>query len=158
MSEPSPTPTASLDAQTAAQVRARRERLHLAEESLASAAAAPFPGRLDLWWAGVTSAARELAAMFEHHVGETEGDDGLFTEIEHVAPRLTNDITKLRAEHREIEDALVALTRSATPESPEDVATAREAILDVLSRLARHRFAGADLLYQAYQVDIGAAD
>lgn len=158
MSEPSSTPTASLDDEAAAQVRARRERLHLAEESLASAAAAPFPGRLDLWWAGVTNAARELAEMFEHHVGETEGDDGLFTEIEAVAPRLSNDITMLRAEHREIEDALVALTSSTAPESPEGVATAREAILQVLSRLARHRFAGSDLLYQAYHVDIGAAD
>ena len=82
---------AALDHRTTAHVRARRERLRQAEDRLASAAAAPFPGRLDLWWAGVADAARELTALFADHVHETEGDHGLFREIEAVAPRLAND-------------------------------------------------------------------
>ncbi|MDZ7679816.1 MAG: hemerythrin domain-containing protein [Acidimicrobiales bacterium] len=158
MPDAATTPPATLDQRTAAQVKARRERLRSTEEHLASAAAAPFPGRLDLWWAGVANAATELASMFEHHVHDTEGTEGLFSEIEAAAPRLANDVSKLRSDHREIERALERLTASTPPRTPDEVSAAREAILQVLSRLARHRFAGSDLLYQAYQVDIGAMD
>jgi hypothetical protein len=34
----------------------------------------------------------------------------------------------------------------------------RETALETLAMLTRHRFAGADLLFEAYNVDIGAAD
>jgi hypothetical protein len=57
-----------------------------------------------------------------------------------------------------IAGAVRALTRGGAPTSPAEIATRREQILEVLSLLARHRFNGADLLYEAYQVDIGAAD
>jgi hypothetical protein len=158
MSDAATDPTAALDRRTAAQVKARRERLRQAEDRLASAAASPFPGRLDLWWAGVADAARELSALFADHVHETEGEHGLFREIEAVAPRLANDVAKLEADHRVIDEALASLTGMTEPGTSAGVAAARESILDVLSRLARHRFEGSDLLYQAYQVDIGASD
>ena len=44
---------------------------------------------------------------------------------------------------------------TSPPPSPADL---RTAALRVLERLARHRHLGADLVYEAYQVDIGPAD
>jgi hypothetical protein len=136
-------------------VRQRRAELRVAEEQLASAAASPSPGRLDLWWARVNHAAAELAARFHEHVHDTESEGGLFAEIEAEAPRLSRDVDRLRAEHASIATSLRTLTDRRQPVTDTDVSTAREQILDLLSELARHRFAGSDLLYQAYQVDIG---
>jgi hypothetical protein len=130
----------------------------VAEERLASAAAVPAPGRLDLWWVGVANAIEALTVMFAEHVHDTEGLDGLFAEVGAAAPRLTNEIDRLRAEHRDIDRRLEELATVGRPSTDEDVRSAREHILDVLSLLARHRFAGSDLLYRAYHVDIGAAD
>lgn len=152
------TPPVSLDRQSAAQVRARRERLRAAEERLASAASVPSPGRLDLWWVGVANAVEALTVMFAEHVHDTEGRDGLFAEVSAAAPRLENEVDRLRSEHRRIDHQLDELAKIGRPSTDEDVRSIREQILDVLSLLAGHRFAGSDLLYRAYHVDIGAVD
>jgi hypothetical protein len=139
-------------------VRIRREALRSAGERLATALAAPMPGRVDLWWAGVVPAAAELAESFADHVAETESPDGLFEEVIEAAPRLSNSIDHLVAEHREIEIALARITQAEAPSTPEAISVHRETALEVLAMLTRHRFLGADLLFEAYNVDIGAAD
>jgi hypothetical protein len=153
-----PDPNVAAVDQVVERVRARREQLRQAEEQLASAAAAPYPGRLDLWWARVAHAADELVGRFTHHLDETEGEGGLFADVEAVAPRLSSEVDRLRAEHQDIGEVLDELARHPTPATPEEVSAARELILEVLARLARHRFAGSDLLYEAYQVDLGGPD
>ena len=139
-------------------IRARRTELRTAEEQLASAAATPSADRLDLWWAKVSHATSVLAARFHEHVDDTERAGGLFDEIATAAPRLSSDVDRLRNDHRDIAAALRALSQGAAPTGPEAIVARREQILEVLSQLARHRFSGSDLLYEAYQVDIGAAD
>jgi hypothetical protein len=146
------------DQQLVGRIRKRRAGLRTAEEQLTSAAAAPSSARLDLWWAKVNHATAELAARFHEHVDDTERQGGLFDEVANAAPRLNRELDRLRADHRDISSALRALTEAPQPTSPGDIAARREQILDVLSHLARHRFSGSDLLYEAYQVDIGAAD
>lgn len=139
-------------------IRSRRAQLRTAEEQLTSAAATPSSARLDLWWARVTHATSELAARFHEHVDDTERQDGLFDEVATAAPRLARELDRLRADHREIAVALRSLAEAPQPRTADDVVARREQILDVLAHLARHRFSGSDLLYEAYQVDIGAAD
>jgi hypothetical protein len=139
-------------------IRERRAELRTAEEQLASAAATPSSARLDLWWAKVSHATSTLAARFHEHVDDTEQPGGLFDEINMAAPRLSSDVERLRADHQDIAAALRALTEGQPPHTTDDVVGRREQILEVLSQLARHRFSGSDLLYEAYQVDIGAAD
>ncbi len=156
MSDPTTSP--SLDEATAEVVRVRREQLRVAEERLTSAAGAPSPGRLDLWWPGVHHAIGRLTDAFAHHVEGTEGPDGLLEEISSAAPHLSNEVDHLRADHRQIADALAALARRTAPRTDDEVDSVRSATLEILSALARHRFAGSDLLWRAYQVDIGGVD
>jgi hypothetical protein len=72
------------------------------------------------------------------------------------APRLSNAVDHLVAEHAVIA-ALIAdlLARSSNPVPDEDVDAVRELATGLLGRLARHRQRGADLVYEAYETDIG---
>lgn len=156
MSDPTTSP--SLDAATTEVVRVHRERLRAAEERLTSAAGAPSPGRLDLWWPAVRHAIDQVIEAFDRHVESTEGAGGLLAEIAEAAPHLSNEIDHLRADHRHITEALSALRGRPAPRTETEVEPVRSAILEVLSALARHRFSGSDLLWRAYQIDIGGVD
>jgi hypothetical protein len=125
-------------------IRRRRAELRNAEDHL--------------WWAKVSHATAELAARFHEHVDDTEREGGLYEEIAAAAPRLSAHLDRLRREHEVIAQAIRILRDGAAPVDPVQVTARREQILEVLSLLARHRFNGSDLLYEAYQVDIGAAD
>src|SRR6266536_2209194 len=95
-----------------------------------------------------------LRVVFAVHVEVTESPGGLYEEILEIAPRLANKIARFKREH-------VAITKaigSALEELPDDGLPTRDlrGRLDRLHELlARHRRRGADLVYEAYDVDIG---
>jgi hypothetical protein len=92
--------------------------------------------------------------VFGVHVEVTESPGGLYEEILEIAPRLANRIVGFRREHVSITKAI----RSALQELPDDGLPAPDlrGRLDRLHELlARHRRRGADLVYEAYHVDIG---
>ena len=152
-----PQPSRTLD-----QVRAGRAHLHEYMHLLEAAIAKPAPGRNDAWVKHVHSTLVDLGAAFERHIAITEGPDGLFDEITKAAPRLAGGVGKLADEHKAIREAIaVALDAirhrsEAAPDSPET--EGREAVIEVINQLMRHRQRGADLIYEAYQVDVGVGD
>ena len=154
----------SIDRSTGALQAARSQRVSLrrAIAALEDALAAPAAGRTVDWGQRVTAALEHLAEVFELHVAVTERPGGLYDEIIELAPRLANKVDRFRVEHVEITEAIqagIARCRATLTEGgPEDPATAahlRERLLLLLARLTRHRQRGADLVYEAYAVDIG---
>lgn len=137
------------------EVRARRVRLRSAMDTLEAALAAPVAGRVADWWAAVASCLEDLRSALQRHITAAEADGGLLTQILTDAPRLANTVNRLRQDHVELADVVDALV--ARP-APTDSAAIREAGLELLGRLARHRRLGAHLLYEAYSVDVGAGD
>jgi hypothetical protein len=124
-----------------------------------AALAAPAAGRAGAWAAGVGAALQALRAAFDTHVEITEGDDGILAEIVRLSPRLDRPVTGLRREHDELREVLheqIAFFETA-PVAPDTrwVEARRDAMTELLGRLARHRQRGADLTYEAYGVDIG---
>ena len=91
-----------------------------------------------------------LASEFALHVEVTEGPDGLHQAILAGDLRLANQVDALAAEHRDLAADIAALVNAEAPSS--------QAVQDVIDRLVRHRQRGADLIYEAYQTDIGGAD
>lgn len=156
---PTPAPTVSADA--LAQARLRRADLHKVLVELEAALASPASGRIEEWSLRVHEGLVELGAAFERHIAVTEGPQGLFDEIRGFAPRLANGVDLLGREHRELRraigEALDAVQRIRTTRD-EPPANGRESVLDVLEQLMRHRQRGADLVYEAYAVDIGGGD
>jgi hypothetical protein len=135
-------------------VKARRADLHSILIDLEHSIAAAAPGREEQWTAGVRGSLDRLAHAFAEHVAATEAADGLFDQVRRRAPRLDHHCQRLTDDHARITGELT--TAIAALDS--DVAGAREAALSLLAHLARHRQLGADLVYEAYAVDLGGSD
>jgi hypothetical protein len=96
----------------------------------------------------------ELRAALDAHVDEVESPDGLLAEIRETAPRLAPATVALANEHIE----LLALWDEAAEvlrAQPDNAYGIRRRITSLLCELARHRQHGADLVYEAFNVDIG---
>jgi hypothetical protein len=102
----------------------------------------------------VMACLEDLRSALQRHVVETEADGGLLNQILTDAPRLANAVYRLRQDHVELSDAVAALLIRPAPGNG-DSAAIRDAGLSLLGQLARHRQRGADLLYEAYNVDVG---
>lgn len=142
-----------------ARADARRERLREVMDRFEVALSAP-PGRdVDAWRDDVRRAVAELAAILADHTMATEADDGLFAEIRERAPQLDPRVQALEADHRGIADQLTALRAVLDDAEPDEaVERVRDEGTDLLGALIRHRQTGADLLYEAYWVDVPSAD
>lgn len=134
--------------------RSRRASLHAILIDLETAIAAAAPGREVSWSDQVRDQLTRLADAFTHHVQATEGPEGLFSQVRRRAPRLDNQCRRLTDDHATIVSELAAATAALDAGVPE----ARKAVLSLLAHLARHRQAGADLVYEAYAVDLGGSD
>jgi hypothetical protein len=137
-------------------LRRVRAELRGSMAALEQALAAPASGRGGAWAERVDVALVELSADFREHVAVTEGPGGLHGAVVVTAPRLSSSVHRLVGEHAVI-TGLVGdlLTRVRPPVPAGEVDAIRDLGTALLDRLARHRRHGADLIYQAYHVDLG---
>jgi hypothetical protein len=141
--------------------RTRRIKLHTELVELEQALAAPTPGRVKEWTLEVADRLRHVREAFDEHIFVTEKPEGLYEEIMEMSPRLTGKIKRLDEEHpvilAEIDDRLARLEALDTQDVwPPDVA--RDDVNRLLGRIVRHRQRGADLVWEAYNVDIGGME
>ena len=151
------TSTAEASRDAMESVRVRRAGLKSAMSGLEVAIAAPAPGRLEEWAAGVRDALGMLQEVWTRHIVETEAPGALLDDLVEEAPRLYNQSLRLREEHGEILSILLEVDDRLQPDhgDPEWVERLRSVLTSLLVALARHRQRGADLVYEAYAVDIG---
>ncbi len=135
----------------------RRQRIELQaaltafERALAGAASSRS------WWSEVATQLGHVRGAFARHLAVTEGRSGLFAEVTTRAPRLEAAVRQLRAEHHALGAALETLAARAA-KGGEPPAELRRASLALLADFSRHRQEGADLVYEAYEADLGVAD
>lgn len=142
-----------------AAVRLRRAELREALDQLERALAVPASGRPVIWGETVHDSAVRIADDFVAHVEVTEGPGGLHQAILAGDLRLANAVDALTAEHAQIAAEVAALvTDSEPPVTASDVEVLRERGTKLIAHLSRHRQRGADLIYEAYQSDIGGGD
>jgi hypothetical protein len=146
---------------TFAEARRRRADLHQALIEVERATSRPATGREAAWSADVVGRLQALAAMIDEHIEMTERPKGLYDEITGRAPRLSVQVERLKSEHPEMRDstaALLARFESTTIGDAWPVASARDDLQRLLGRLVRHRQLGADLVWEAYNLDIGGIE
>jgi hypothetical protein len=132
-----------------------RENINLMERALA----APARGRAVVWGEAVHASLVIVADDFSAHVEVTEGPGGLHQAILAGDLRLANAVDALTAEHAQIAEEIAGLVAdSEAPVTPDDVDDLRERATRLLGHLIRHRQRGADLIYEAYETDIGGGD
>jgi hypothetical protein len=158
MSEANENETDETDALSAA--RERRMALQEAMAGVEWAIAAPS-GTAD-WWTELAAALGGLQRALAEHVGEVEGPTGLLAELVSKAPRLARSKQQMEEEHvglaADLEAVGERIRLGAAESASVSVSETREAVLLLLGSLARHRQAGADMVYEAYTVDIGGLD
>ena len=136
----------------------RRRELRDALMELENAVSSPAQDS-ERWREGVAARLAALREAFADHVAETEGTGGLYDEMEDIAPHVQGKARRLREEHPPLTSAIIdAVARFAAP-LPEgaDLDAIRDDLQRLMGRFIRHRQHGADLVWEAYELDIGGA-
>jgi hypothetical protein len=151
-------PMRAPDQEKVAAIRVRREALYQAITGLEDALASPI-GDAHKWRLRVAMAVDHAVARIAEHIKQTEADGGLLDEVMVDQPRLANRVVRMRADHEEMEKMADALRLAVAGVGDDDVADRaddiRKQAVELLGQLSRHRQRGSDLIYEAYQVDLG---
>ena len=110
------------------------------------------------WYDVLISGLTELETALHGHINEVESPSGLLDEIVDNAPRLQRAAEDTKTHHRTLSDMVAALQEmvaSSRDSGTPPVSEVRAATVELLTELTRHRQKGADLIYEAYDVDIG---
>lgn len=148
-----------------ASIRSRREALLQAVVGLEDALAGPI-GDQERWRLRVAMAVDHAVARISEHVAQTDGPGNILDEILRIAPRLERRVKQMKVDHEVLEKSAhqlaLAVAELSTAEDEKDpqlrkdrAIAVRNQAVDVMGHIARHRQRGADLIYEAYQVDLG---
>jgi hypothetical protein len=146
---------------TLREVGRRRADLHHALVEVEHAISRAAAGKLPEWTREVSLRLLQLRETIDEHVEVTERPDGLYDEILLRAPRLDAQITRLKQEHpvmRERTEELIARLEKPGIGEEWPLDQARDDIQRLLGMIVRHRQVGADLIWEAYNLDIGGLE
>jgi hypothetical protein len=144
------------------EAKRRRQTLHDAIVQLEVAISRPAAGRIPDWTAQVTKDMIGVRDAFEQHVFVTEKPGGLYEEIKERAPRLVGTVDRLHQEHpaiaESIERLLGRLEAGEVDTQTWPLDQTRDDLQRLIGSVVRHRQKGADLVWEAYNVDIGGTE
>jgi hypothetical protein len=143
------------------EARRRRADLHRTLVEVEQAISGPAAGRIREWTGEVARRLRQLHQALEEHVAVTERPGGLYEEILAQAPHLAGKVRRVEAEHAVLRESVSTLLRrfESTPVGDGwPLEQARDDVQRLLGKMVRHRQLGADLVWEAYSVDIGSVD
>jgi hypothetical protein len=143
---------------TLEEARKRRVDLHNALVEVEEAISAPAPGRVPEWAANVAAHILHLRTSFDDHIRGTEEPSGLYDDILERAPHLAGKVKRLRDEHPMIQLSIakeLQRTSGDLPEAEEAIDELRDDVQRLLGKIIHHRQHGADLMWEAYNLDIG---
>jgi hypothetical protein len=157
-------PVVRIDELTSAlsEARLRRKTLHDSLVNLEEKISSPAAGRIPNWTAAVLKGMTEVRDAFAQHVIVTEKPGGLYDEILERAPRLAGNVRRLREEHPEIvtatDELIGELEEVEIGSEGWPLDRARDDLQRFIGSVIRHRQRGADLVWEAYNVDIGGLE
>lgn len=141
-------------------VRVRRQAIVVSMRRVEAALAAPLRGRAENWASRLAVELTDLDAVVDAHVEATERPGGFLPGVREEAPWVDPLIRRLEREHvelcRRVDEARTALAAADADEAR--LGGVRDLVTELLAALARHRQRGADLLYEAYEVDLGGGE
>jgi phage shock protein A len=138
-------------------VRAHRAQLRESVAAVDEALAHPIAREVD-WRDRMRAALAELDHDFAGHVDLTEGPGGLYERITNAAPRLSTSVDRLKDEHARLNERIDGfLAALEDGQATAELSTFREDVTTLIGQLIRHRQKGSDLIYEAYEVDLGGS-
>jgi hypothetical protein len=143
-----------------AENRLDRDRSLHALHELELRAGRPAPGREVEWLQQTLDALSALEAMVDNQQGNSSDADSTLSDIQRDEPRLHNRVVRLRRGYRNVHQAISRLRAQleATPPAAVDITDVRQQLDRVATELRYQRAQEADLVYEAYNVDLGTGD
>jgi len=124
-------------------------------------AAVAGPSAAAGWLERVARGLDAVREALDSHIREVEGQSGILADITTMAPRLTAAARDLEDEHGGLLESLRRAElglESARAAGQLEQDALRRRVTSLLGRLTLHRQHGADLVYEAYNVDIEGGD
>lgn len=140
------------------QARTNRAGLRAAMGEVERSLASPAVGRVQAWVKTVRQDLERLSEALENHISASEAPGGMLEDVVQAAPRLAHRAERARRDHTELRYRLEAALKALPVGDEGDTHACREQVVEVLAGIVRHRHLGADLVYEAFSVDIEAAD
>lgn len=134
--------------------RAAQRRVQLYEAMAKLELDVARPAASAQWLVEVKDSLSELRQALAAHTREVEAPDGILAQILQSEPRFAATVADMKQDHQDLADALADVYTSF---DAGDFARTRRKVIVLLGRLTLHRQAGSDLIYDAYNLDIGAA-
>jgi diacylglycerol O-acyltransferase len=142
-----------------AAVQERRDEFYEGILGLERAIATPAGDHAAAWAADIVSATRAMSRVLADHIAETEAPGSFYDDVLEHTPNLLPAADRLKAEHPKLAEAVEQLASEAAEVNDDDAVEAtREAALEVIKALLEHRHRGAELVYDAYNVDVATGD
>ncbi|MFQ5517334.1 MAG: hypothetical protein ACE5E8_07150, partial [Acidimicrobiia bacterium] len=139
------------------EARRKREVLHQAMIDLEAAYTAPW--KADSWASNLLARLGGIERAIREHAEEVESADGVIARVLEDAPRLSTAGEILVEDHARMIDKTRQVTQLvqglASPLDREVVGGVRDSVLELLGMISLHRQRGANMVYEAYLVDIG---
>ena len=145
-------------AESLGEAREKRAGLRGAMGEVERLLASPAAGRQAAWVKCLGEGLDELDAALSVHIKVTEAPDGLLADIVSTAPHLAHRCDTIRGEHERLRYLMATARESLPADAGGDVQACRERVVELLGGIVRHRHMGAELVYEAFNVDIEAAD
>jgi hypothetical protein len=140
---------------TLAPVRARREALETAASELEHTLAAP--SATTQWRTGVVAALQRSGIVLDEHLHENQGQLGIPESVVQAEPRLAGPAEQLSREHDDLmsEHRRVSAVAVDASQPPDAV---RDAAAGLATLMRRHVQHSHDLIYDAFEVELGGGD
>jgi esterase/lipase superfamily enzyme len=114
------------------------------------------PVDVDGWSRGTGIVLEALDQLLRTHLRQTEGPEGLFADVTESSPHLIHEVETLRAEHAELRaelDRVVLVARDIRADV--EIESVQDSIHAISRAMARHLDREDDLVWRAYDVDLG---
>lgn len=143
------------------QARAEHDALFDAIRCLEAALASAAPGREPEWNQRVLEKLRIVVDLLDEHARSAEAADGVLAMIGDAQPRPLHRVERLRREHIDLLERARALRRQIEHHGPDELPNFRDTrrrTAWLLNALRHHRAAATDLIFEAFDTDIGVGD
>jgi hypothetical protein len=137
-------------------VRQRRTTLRVSTGRLKEVLAAASADPAGTSCADIVGAARELQVCLLAHIEATEGPNGFHADMLTAAPRLAHEVEILVNEHAQLTTMAADLSSgSGTACAIEEMEEIRRIGRRLVAAIGRHLQHGSDLIYEAFDAEIG---
>jgi len=137
----------------------RRDEFYEGILDLERAMATPAGDDAVAWAAETAAAVESLRQVLDDHIQETEAPGSFYDDVVEHSPHLVNAARRLQSEHPPLAASVDSLALELKTVSDDDgVEATRELAVELIKALLLHRHRGAELVYDAYNVDVATGD